>query len=82
MSRVDHIIAATQAEKSQLEFLYGVKPQKITVIPPGVNASRFYPIPPDEAKDVIGVPRDNAMLLFVGRIEALKGIDILLQQLR
>jgi len=79
MSRVDQIIAATQAEKSQLEFLYGVKPQKITVIPPGVNASRFYPIPPDEAKDVIGVPRDNAMLLFVGRIEALKGIDILLQ---
>lgn len=79
MNRVDQIIAATQAEKAQLEFLYGVKPQKITVIPPGVNTSRFYPIPQDEAKDVIGVPRENAMLLFVGRIEALKGIDILLQ---
>jgi D-inositol-3-phosphate glycosyltransferase len=79
MNRVDQIIAATQAERAQLEFLYNVKPQKITVIPPGVNTSRFYPIPPDEAKEVIGVPRDSAMLLFVGRIEALKGIDILLQ---
>lgn len=79
MAIADRIIAATQAEESQLEFLYGVKARKITVIPPGVNTTRFYPIPADEAKEAIGIPQDNAMLLFVGRIEALKGIDILLQ---
>jgi len=81
MAMADRIIAATQAEEAQLEFLYGVKPNKITVIPPGVNISRFYPIPEDEAKEAIGVPREDGVLLFVGRIEALKGIDVLLHAL-
>ncbi len=81
MAMADRIIAATQAEEAQLEFLYGVKPNKITVIPPGVNISRFYPIPEDEAKEAIGVPREDGVLLFVGRIEALKGIDVLLNAL-
>ena len=46
----DKIVAATYAEEAQLEFLYGVKEDKIVTIPPGVDTSRFYPIPPDEAK--------------------------------
>lgn len=77
----DRIIAATQAEESQLEFLYGVKPDKISILPPGVETSRFYPISSDEAKEVIGIPKDNRMLLFVGRIEPLKGVDVLIQAL-
>jgi D-inositol-3-phosphate glycosyltransferase len=44
-----------------------------------VDLSRFYPIPPDEAKEYIGVPPCDRMLLFVGRIEPLKGIDTLIQ---
>ena len=54
-------------------------PRKVTIIPPGVDISHFYPIPPDEAKDLIGVPPCDQMLLFVGRIEPLKGIDTLIQ---
>jgi D-inositol-3-phosphate glycosyltransferase len=49
------------------------------VIPPGVDTSRFYPIPPDEAKEFIGVQPCDRMLLFVGRIEPLKGIDNLIK---
>jgi D-inositol-3-phosphate glycosyltransferase len=44
-----------------------------------VDISRFYPIHPDEAKEVIGVPPCDKTLLFVGRIEPLKGVDILIQ---
>lgn len=77
----DKIVAATHAEESQLEFLYGVKPNKITILPPGVDTSRFYPIPSDEAKEVIGLPKENRMLLFVGRIEPLKGVDVLIHAL-
>ena len=40
-----------------------------------MDTSHFYPIPSDEAKAFIGVPKDEKMLLFVGRIEPLKGID-------
>ncbi len=81
MGMADRIIAATQAEESQLEFLYGIRSDKITVIPPGVNTTRFYPIPEDEAAEAIRVPGSGKLMLFVGRIEALKGIDILLRAL-
>ena len=37
------------------------------------------PIPPDEAREFIGIPQVDRMMLFVGRIEPLKGIDTLLQ---
>jgi D-inositol-3-phosphate glycosyltransferase len=75
----DRIVAATQAELAQLQWLYQADTHKVVVIPPAVDLSRFYPIPADEAKEAIGVNACNRMLLFVGRIEPLKGIDTLIQ---
>jgi D-inositol-3-phosphate glycosyltransferase len=75
----DRIVASTSTEKDQLENLYGAEAEKIEVIPPGVDLTHFYPIPPDEAKEFVGVPLNNRMLLFVGRIEPLKGIKTLLR---
>jgi len=79
MSLVDKIIASTSTEKAQLADLYGANPNKIEIISPGVDLSRFYPIPPDEAKDFVGISLEKKMLLFVGRIEPLKGIKTLLR---
>jgi len=79
MKAVDLIVAATPAELSQLQFLYQMDASNIIIIPPGVDTGHFYPIPKDEAKEFIGVPPCESMLLFVGRIEALKGLDVLLQ---
>jgi len=76
---VDKIIAATQAEYAQLLWLYQADVNKIMVIPPGVDVGRFYPIPSDEAKEYIGVPPCGRVLLFVGRIEPLKGLDVLIE---
>ena len=78
----DRLVAATIAEKAQLQWLYHADTTKIEIIPPGVDICHFYPIPPDEAKEYIGIPPDNQMLLFVGRIEPLKGIDTLIQAIR
>jgi D-inositol-3-phosphate glycosyltransferase len=77
----DRIIAATLAEKSQLHFLYQTSERRIEVVPPGVDTSRFYPIPQDEARESIGVPVNDRVILFVGRIEPLKGLDTLLRAL-
>jgi D-inositol-3-phosphate glycosyltransferase len=74
----DRIIAATPAEMAQLQWLYEAEQTKITIIPPGVDISHFYPIPGDDAKDFIGIPYDR-MMLFVGRIEPLKGVDTLIK---
>jgi D-inositol-3-phosphate glycosyltransferase len=79
LQNADQIIAATAAEQSQLEFLYHAESHKLTIIPPGVDTEHFYPIPPDEAKAVIGIPSDSHILLFVGRIEPLKGVDNLIR---
>jgi D-inositol-3-phosphate glycosyltransferase len=75
----DRIVTATPAEQAQLEFLYNAPSRKITIVPPGVDLSRFYPIPKDEAKAVIDIPPRERLLLFVGRIEPLKGIDTLIR---
>lgn len=79
MQAADRIIAATEAECSQLEMLYGLNHQKVTIIPPGVDTHHFYPIPPDEAKEAIGISPSDRMALFVGRIEPLKGVDTLIR---
>jgi D-inositol-3-phosphate glycosyltransferase len=44
-----------------------------------VDVSHFYPIPSDEAKQFIGLHTDDRMVLFVGRIEPLKGVDTLIR---
>jgi len=75
----DRIVAATPAEQSQLSFLYQFDTRKTVIIPPGVDTARFYPIPKDEARAAIGLQPQDRLLLFVGRIEPLKGIDTLLQ---
>lgn len=77
LREADTIIAATPAEVAQLQWLYQADISKVKVIPPGVDTSRFYSIPKDEAKAFIGIPPCDQMLLFVGRIEPLKGLDVL-----
>jgi len=79
IGRVNRIIVATLAELTQLRFLYKADPNKMVIIPPGVDVGHFYPIPSDEAKTYIGLKPENRMILFVGRIEPLKGVDTLLQ---
>jgi D-inositol-3-phosphate glycosyltransferase len=75
----DQLVAATPAEKAQLSWLYGANPRKVSVISPGVDLVRFHPIEKNLAKSAIGVPEDHRLILFVGRIEPLKGIDTLLR---
>lgn len=79
LQEADCVIAATPAEKAQIQWLYQADVEKIGIIPPGVDLSRFYPIPEDEAKEVIGIPPCDQVLLYVGRIEPLKGIDTLIE---
>ncbi|HUI90434.1 MAG TPA: glycosyltransferase [Anaerolineales bacterium] len=79
LAHADRVIVATLAEQTQLRFLYKADDHKIMIIPPGVDISHFYPISPDEAKMVIGLKPDIRLILFVGRIEPLKGVDTLIR---
>jgi D-inositol-3-phosphate glycosyltransferase len=79
IARADRIVVATLAEQAQLQWLYRADPAKMRIVPPGVDVSHFYPIPVDEAKQFVGLAPDDRMLLFVGRIEPLKGLDTLIR---
>jgi D-inositol-3-phosphate glycosyltransferase len=79
MAFADRIVAATTMEKSQMIQLYGADPAKIAIIPCGVDLSLFRPIPVDEARQRLDICERKHMVLFVGRIERLKGIDTLLE---
>ncbi len=75
----DALIAATPVEEEQLVRLYAADPARIHVISPGVDIERFYPIPTAYAKEQIELCPNRRVILFVGRIEPLKGIDSLLR---
>ncbi len=79
LREADRVVASTQAEVAQFQWLYKADTGRVVVIPPGVDTSRFYPIPRDEAKEFVGVDRHHELLLYVGRIEPLKGVDTLLE---
>jgi D-inositol-3-phosphate glycosyltransferase len=79
LSVADRVVVATPAELAQLQFLYQADTRKVAIIPPGVDTCRFYPISADEAREAIGVPPCGRMILFVGRIEPLKGLEVLFQ---
>jgi len=79
LREADRIIAATPAELAQLQWLYRADVSRVTVVPPGVDLNLFYPRPAAEAKRRLGLDPALQLLLFVGRIEPLKGIETLFQ---
>jgi D-inositol-3-phosphate glycosyltransferase len=75
---IHHIIAPTEREKAELVNQYGVFPERIGVVPCGVNPELFKPIDREEARKETGL--DNGkIILYVGRIEPLKGISNLIK---
>jgi len=72
------IIATTKKEKEYLVQNYSASPERISVIPCGVNLNLFQPADKKTAKQQLGFDEDK-VILFVGRIEPLKGIDQLLR---
>ncbi|PJF41672.1 MAG: glycosyltransferase family 1 protein [Chloroflexi bacterium] len=77
----DRIIVATPAEYTQLLWLYRADRRKISILSPGVDTTIFQPIPTAEAKQKIGIEDNTHLLLYVGRLEPLKGIDTILEAL-
>ena len=73
-----HIIATTENEKENLIVHYGSSPERISVVPCGVNLELFQPMDKELAKQQLGFS-DDKIILFVGRMEALKGVDQLLK---
>lgn len=79
---VDAIIAPSISDRDYLRYLLQADARRIVVIPPGVDVQNFHPIDQAHARARLNVPPERRMILFCGRIEPLKGIDLLLYALR
>jgi D-inositol-3-phosphate glycosyltransferase len=74
----DRLVASTAEEAGQLVDLYDADPARVATIAPGVDLDVFAPGSRAQARQRIGVAADAVMLLFVGRIQALKAPDVVL----
>ena len=72
------IIVATEKEKQDLIRFYNALPEKVGVVPCGVNMELFHPVDRGAARNKLGLT-DEKILLFVGRIDPLKGIEQLIK---
>ncbi len=71
------VIAPTDKERQYLIHYYDAPPEAISVIPCGVNPNVFRPVGREIARSHLGLD-GGRIILFVGRIVPLKGIDKLL----
>ncbi|HBZ56467.1 MAG TPA: glycosyltransferase family 1 protein [Syntrophobacteraceae bacterium] len=78
-AKCDCILAGTAREKRHLIDLYGVLPQKIQVVPCGVDRDRFHPGDKGEARARLGLNGTARVILYVGRFDPIKGVDRLLE---
>jgi D-inositol-3-phosphate glycosyltransferase len=79
----DAILANSPAEAAQLERLYGADPDRIEIVPPGVIHAFFSPGPRQGARAALAHLDlgDGPMVLFVGRIQPLKGLAVAVRAL-
>ena len=80
MRSVDAIVVSTEQEKQDLVRLYRAALHNVRVVPAGVDADLFQPADAAEARRALGLT-EGKIILYVGRIEPLKGLDILISAL-
>src|SRR5438874_6419859 len=71
----DLMLASTESEREQLVTHYGAVPERVEIVPPGVDHSVFFPDDPTLAKKRLQL-EGKRTLLFAGRIQALKGVGL------
>ena len=75
----DLLVVSTETEAEALTRAYGVRRDQVEVVAPGVDLERFSPGDKAAARRRLGYPPESPLLLFVGRLERLKGVEVILR---
>jgi D-inositol-3-phosphate glycosyltransferase len=78
VAAADRLVANTADEARQLVELYGADASRVATVSPGVDLTLFRPGSSAEARRRLGLPADAVVLVFAGRVQPLKGPDIVL----
>jgi len=75
----DALVAESPASRQHMVQEYGVDPARVQVIPCGVDTTLFQPHDRLQARQALALPASAPCVLFVGRLQPLKGLDTLLR---
>ncbi|WP_447968785.1 glycosyltransferase family 4 protein [Nitrospira sp. M1] len=82
LGRAKAVITVSQALKDVTVEL-GLSPEKVTVIPNGVNAEKFSPMSKADARQKLGLPvAERKIIVSVGHLTPNKGFDLLIKTLK
>lgn len=79
IAAADVLVASTDDEWQQLACLYGADHGHLKTIHPGVDHDVFHPNGRREDRAALGLREDEAVILYVGRIQPLKGVDLAIE---
>ncbi|HUK70366.1 MAG TPA: D-inositol-3-phosphate glycosyltransferase [Streptosporangiaceae bacterium] len=79
VTAADRLVANTAQEAEQLITLYDADPARVGTVNPGVDLAVFRPGSCADARLRLGLRQDAVVLLFAGRVQPLKGPDVLLR---
>ncbi|WP_278237548.1 D-inositol-3-phosphate glycosyltransferase [Isoptericola sp. AK164] len=87
----DALVASTTEEAEDLVGHYGADPDRVHVVAPGVDLATYAPLEPGPGettaqarralRERLGLPTDRPVVLFAGRVQLLKGPDVLVRAL-
>jgi D-inositol-3-phosphate glycosyltransferase len=72
------VIAATDRGRQEVERFYSAAPGMVSIVPCGVNMALFHPVQRELARARLGLGKEK-VILFVGRLDPLKGLERLLE---
>jgi D-inositol-3-phosphate glycosyltransferase len=78
MATADRIIAFSPHERDAMARLYGADARKVSLVPCGVDLEVFRPLDHKSVRSRLGLNGEK-ILLYVGRVEPIKGLDLLVE---
>ena len=78
IATADRIIAFSPHERDAMARLYAADANKITLVPCGVDLEVFRPLNQKAVRSSLGLNGEK-ILLYVGRVEPIKGLDLLVE---
>ena len=78
MNFADQVLSVSEDLKLHIVKL-GINENKVIVVPNGVDTEKFRPMGKENARNLLNLPVDKNIVLFVGALRSIKGVDYLIE---
>ena len=75
----DQVLSVSEALKREMVRRLDLPPGRVTVIPNGIEEGRFFPQDQDRMRELLGLDREDRIVLCVARLAVIKGVDVLVR---